>query len=203
MRYLCRLAGVPGGRGLDPFTGSGSTLGAADDEGLDFDGIERDPEFAELARLSNGLPATEASGWIRLRNRLERAIVPRLRKGKPHKPAGPTVAEIKAMGEGGRANVEAWLAVTGGDARELSVPSALTPWTDAFTPPEGYEAPSSPATPPQPDPEDDALDALSSLCASLAVAHVQEAPSLDLPPADLLLITDLDEWDSALERTLR
>jgi DNA modification methylase len=147
MRWLCRLAGQQEGRGLDPFAGWGSTLKAAAAEGLNMDGIERDVEYAEGARLFNGLPATEASGWIRLRNRLEWAIVPRPRvkdgeikrdkKGNPvlFKPPGPTVAEIKAMGEVGRVNVGAWLATTGGDARILAVPFVLTPWAVAFTPP--------------------------------------------------------------------
>lgn len=131
MRYLCRLVGVPGGRGLDPFAGSGSTLGAAQDESLDFDGIERDPEFAELSRLSNGLPATEASGWIRLRNALDQAIMPRMskrKKPKMIKPAGPTVADIKAMGEDSRAAIAGWLA---DGCAEL--PDALKPWASAFT----------------------------------------------------------------------
>lgn len=177
MRYLCRLAGTPGGRGLDPFAGSGSTLRAAAAEGLSMDGNEREVEFAELSRLSNGLPATEASGWIRLRNRLERVIVPRPRadktgkikrdnKGAPilFKPPGPTVAEIKAMEDGGRASVEAWLAVTGGDARILEVPFALTPWAAAFTPPEGHAGPS---------------------------VHLEVGPIAE---------PEVFEWDSALER---
>lgn len=50
MEWLCRLVGHPEGRGLDPFAGSGSTLRAARRLGLAFDGIERDPEFAKIAR---------------------------------------------------------------------------------------------------------------------------------------------------------
>lgn len=51
MRYLCRLVTPPGGRVLDPFTGSGSTGRGAVLEGFDFLGIELDPEHAETARL--------------------------------------------------------------------------------------------------------------------------------------------------------
>lgn len=55
MEWLCRLVGHPQGRGLDPFAGSGSTLRAARALGLAFDGIERDPTFAEIARHRAGI----------------------------------------------------------------------------------------------------------------------------------------------------
>ena len=50
MRYLCRLVTPPGGVVLDPFMGSGSTGKAAYLEGLQFIGIERDPEYLQLAK---------------------------------------------------------------------------------------------------------------------------------------------------------
>ncbi|WP_405079688.1 DNA-methyltransferase [Pectobacterium carotovorum] len=50
MRYLCRLVTPPGGKVLDPFTGSGSAGVAAVIEGFDFDGIEREAEYIEIAR---------------------------------------------------------------------------------------------------------------------------------------------------------
>ena len=50
MRYLCRLVTPPGGLVLDPFTGSGSTGKAAVMEEFSFQGIERDPEYADIAR---------------------------------------------------------------------------------------------------------------------------------------------------------
>ena len=50
MRYLCRLVTPPGGIVLDPFMGSGSTGKAARLEGFDFIGIEREPEYVEIAR---------------------------------------------------------------------------------------------------------------------------------------------------------
>lgn len=50
MRWLCRLVTPPEGVILDPFTGSGSTGCAALVEGFQFIGIERDPEFAAIAR---------------------------------------------------------------------------------------------------------------------------------------------------------
>jgi DNA modification methylase len=50
MRYLCRLVTPPGGVVLDPFTGSGSTGKAAVLEGFRFIGIERDPQYIEIAR---------------------------------------------------------------------------------------------------------------------------------------------------------
>ena len=50
MRYLCRLVTPPGGVVLDPFCGSGSTGKAAVLEGFRFIGIERDPQYIEIAR---------------------------------------------------------------------------------------------------------------------------------------------------------
>jgi hypothetical protein len=49
MTYLCRLVTPPGGVVLDPFMGSGSTGIAALQEGFDFVGIERDPEYLAIA----------------------------------------------------------------------------------------------------------------------------------------------------------
>jgi site-specific DNA-methyltransferase (adenine-specific) len=50
MRYLVRLVTPPGGTVLDPFMGSGSTGRGAVLEGFDFVGIEREPEYLEIAR---------------------------------------------------------------------------------------------------------------------------------------------------------
>ena len=50
MRYLTRLITPQGGLVLDPFTGSGSTGAAAMLEGFDFVGVEREPEYVEIAR---------------------------------------------------------------------------------------------------------------------------------------------------------
>jgi hypothetical protein len=50
MKYLCRLITPPGGTILDPFAGSGSTGCAAVQEGFNFVGIEKEAEYAEIAR---------------------------------------------------------------------------------------------------------------------------------------------------------
>ncbi|NQT32214.1 MAG: site-specific DNA-methyltransferase [Candidatus Omnitrophica bacterium] len=51
MRYLCILTKTPtGGIVLDPFAGSGSTLIAAKQTGRDYIGIEKEKEYAEIAR---------------------------------------------------------------------------------------------------------------------------------------------------------
>jgi site-specific DNA-methyltransferase (adenine-specific) len=55
MRYLCRLVTPPGGTVLDPFVGSGSTGKAASLEGFNFVGIEREAEYAAIARARLGL----------------------------------------------------------------------------------------------------------------------------------------------------
>jgi site-specific DNA-methyltransferase (adenine-specific) len=55
MRYLCRLVTPPGGVVLDPFTGSGTTGVAALAEGFSFIGIERESDFAEIARRRCGI----------------------------------------------------------------------------------------------------------------------------------------------------
>ena len=49
MRYLCKLVTPPEGIVLDPFMGSGSTGKAARLEGVRFIGIERDPEYIDIA----------------------------------------------------------------------------------------------------------------------------------------------------------
>jgi len=49
MRWLCRLITPPGGVILDPFMGSGSTGKAAMLEDFRFIGIERDPEYMDIA----------------------------------------------------------------------------------------------------------------------------------------------------------
>jgi DNA modification methylase len=50
MRWLVRLVTPPGGTVLDPFTGSGTTGIAALQEGFSFFGIEREAEYAEIAK---------------------------------------------------------------------------------------------------------------------------------------------------------
>jgi len=57
MRYLCRLVTPPQGIVLDPFMGSGSTGKAANLEGFDFIGIERDPNYFAIceARISEAV----------------------------------------------------------------------------------------------------------------------------------------------------
>lgn len=50
MRYLLRMVTPPGGIVLDPFLGSGTTGVAADQEGFEWVGIERDEASAEIAR---------------------------------------------------------------------------------------------------------------------------------------------------------
>lgn len=49
MRWLVRLVCPEGGIVLDPYTGSGTTLVAAAEEGMDFLGIELDPEYHKIA----------------------------------------------------------------------------------------------------------------------------------------------------------
>lgn len=49
MRYLCRLVTPSGGTILDPFMGSGSTGRAARLEGFKFIGIEKDPDYFDIA----------------------------------------------------------------------------------------------------------------------------------------------------------
>jgi len=50
MRWLVRLVTPPGGTVLDPFAGSGTTGCACAVEGFEFVGIEREPEYADIAR---------------------------------------------------------------------------------------------------------------------------------------------------------
>jgi len=49
MRYLVRLVTPPGGKVIDPFSGSGSTGKAAVLEGFKFIGIEREAEYVAIA----------------------------------------------------------------------------------------------------------------------------------------------------------
>ena len=61
MRWLCRLVTPAGGLVLDPFAGSGTTGVAALQEGLRFVGIEKEEEYAEIARRRIGAIATSRS----------------------------------------------------------------------------------------------------------------------------------------------
>ncbi len=62
MQWLVRLVTPPGGTVLDPFTGSGSTGVAALLEGRRFVGIEREPEYIDVACASLTHWAHEAEG---------------------------------------------------------------------------------------------------------------------------------------------
>jgi|GEM_PF-1348665 len=50
MKYLCKLITPPNGIILDPFFGSGSTAIAAKMEGFNWVGIEKEPEYCEIAK---------------------------------------------------------------------------------------------------------------------------------------------------------
>lgn len=50
LRYICRLVTPDGGLILDSFAGSGTTGIAAAQEGFNFVGIEREPDYVEIAR---------------------------------------------------------------------------------------------------------------------------------------------------------
>jgi DNA modification methylase len=58
MRYLIRLVTPKGGVVLDPFLGSGTTAVAAIEEGVDWIGCEREPEYLEIieARVAAAQP---------------------------------------------------------------------------------------------------------------------------------------------------
>lgn len=67
MRHLVRIVTPPGGRVLDPFTGSGTTGVACMEEGFSFRGIELDFEYAvaALARLktAGAVPCWDVQCW--------------------------------------------------------------------------------------------------------------------------------------------
>lgn len=56
MRYLCRLITPPLGTVLDPFMGSGSTGIAAQMEGFEFIGIEKDEDYYKIAEARMKVP---------------------------------------------------------------------------------------------------------------------------------------------------
>jgi DNA modification methylase len=62
MRWLVKLVTPPGGTVLDPFTGSGSTGVAAMLEGRRFLGIEREPEYVDIACARLAHHAHQAEG---------------------------------------------------------------------------------------------------------------------------------------------
>ena len=57
MKYLVKLVTPPGGIVLDPFAGSGSTLIACKELGINYIGIEKEVEYVEIANLRlNAVP---------------------------------------------------------------------------------------------------------------------------------------------------
>lgn len=142
--WCARLVGSDAGPILVPFAGSGTEARACTLLGFDVVAIEREIEYAELTRLRCGLPETETANWIRLRDRLRDAAIPRQRKGKKKgkaiRPETPGVPLIKAWGDEGRAACKTWLELTGGDARIAPPPQHMAEWTKAYTPPDGHPA---------------------------------------------------------------
>ena len=67
MRYLVRLVTPKGGLVLDPFTGSGSTLIGAIQEGFDYIGIEKEKEYIKIikARIKHHTPVKKVQ-WIKI-----------------------------------------------------------------------------------------------------------------------------------------
>lgn len=197
-RWLARLVGTDDGVILDCFSGSGTTARACLLEGFACVAIERDPEYAELSRLRAGLAPTEALGWIRLRDRLREAAVPRKRsaKARPTRPETPGVALIKAWGAEGRAACVAWLDATGGDARVAPVPSHMSEWSDSFTPPAGHPsvapAPARAVLPPR------KVDVLAELREAHAVeALISDATDAAPEPVELTIAAVPDHLGAA------
>lgn len=69
MRWLCRLVTPPGGLVLDPFSGSGTTVIAANLEGFRAVGVERQAEYIQAARARVAWWAEEADDKMRERTR--------------------------------------------------------------------------------------------------------------------------------------
>jgi site-specific DNA-methyltransferase (adenine-specific) len=67
MKYLCRLITPPNGVVLDPFMGSGTTGIAANVEGFNFIGIEREEEYIGIARH-------RISHWIEIEEQKVRVL---------------------------------------------------------------------------------------------------------------------------------
>jgi len=63
--WMIRLVTPPGGKVLDPFAGSGTTLIAAVEEGFSVIGIEREPEYCEIIRkrMAELQPALPLGRW--------------------------------------------------------------------------------------------------------------------------------------------
>jgi hypothetical protein len=94
MRWLVRMITPPGGTVLDCFAGSGTTGIAAQLEGADFIGIERDPEYAETARK-------RIDAWREHEDKPKRA--PKAKRTKAPKPkparAEPSAPQLTLFGE--------------------------------------------------------------------------------------------------------
>jgi site-specific DNA-methyltransferase (adenine-specific) len=81
MRWLVRLITPPGGVVLDPFCGSGTTLLACIEEGVDAIGIEREAEYVEIIRR-------------RVAHALKTPPKPTKRKPRPVAPVAPQPAPV-------------------------------------------------------------------------------------------------------------
>lgn len=66
IRYLARLITPPGGRVLDPFAGSGTTLAAAHAEGFAATAIEAEEEYvADIRRRLKDIQRTDIDDWLK------------------------------------------------------------------------------------------------------------------------------------------
>ena len=73
MRQICKIC-LPGGRILDPFAGSGSTLAAAELEGYNSVGVELSEEIAKSAAQRLSVPLKKVGNW-NMKEKLKMLVV--------------------------------------------------------------------------------------------------------------------------------
>lgn len=100
MRWLCRLITPPGGIVLDTFLGSGSTGIAAQLEGFEFIGHEREPPYMAIAEARIAHATRYPDAWADTEPGADRAEAKKASEGGEERAALEACGQVGMFGSG-------------------------------------------------------------------------------------------------------